>query len=99
MLNCFYAWKSEFCSLFTPQLIQLTSSFEEKFPSLNLFINLDKTNIYSGVGRFQNQKEALKLNDDLIIFLKYHLKNSNLKFINQSDIENVHDIIAKAIGE
>jgi len=91
-LTAWYAREYEFKGWV--ELMDLSDIFEEKFPSISIFLNRgDKT--YHEHGRYQTYEEAL----DYDIKIKGHLKDFHIPFLEMSfdNIDGIASYVAAAI--
>jgi hypothetical protein len=79
---------------FAPQLIELSNQFEEKYPSINIF--LERTNIpYKREGRYEDFTKAKKTDKIILDVLFEHL--DNVKLFDTTHKDEILDYIKSAL--
>lgn len=86
LLNAFYA---EYYNLgFSKQYIEIAKTFEKDYKTINILLNNSDNKAYKKIGRYEDEKEAKNIKNELICFL-----NKNTKVDIIVDRKNMGDKI------
>lgn len=80
------AYSRQYKCPFWQQCVDVALMFEEKYPSLNIFLDR-KDLLYDQIGRFQNLNEAIEMDKNILHLLDEN--NINYTIINTRDFDRI----------